>query len=60
MFRKIGREVVTLLDGVKPAGEYRVLWDGLDGKGQTMSSGIYYYKLSNKGFVKTKKMIMVK
>lgn len=51
---------MTLLDGVKPAGEYRVLWDGLDGKGQTMSSGIYYYKLSNKGFVKTKKMIMVK
>ena len=40
-----GRLVRTLLEGTQPAGVHRVLWDGRDGAGREVASGVYLYRL---------------
>ena len=51
----LGKEVATLVNEEKPAGEYEVefLATGLP-------SGIYFYQLQSGAFVETKKMILLK
>ncbi len=51
----LGREVATLVNGEKPAGQYEVTFDA-----SGFSSGIYFYKLSAGSFIQTKKMILLK
>jgi hypothetical protein len=51
----LGREVTTLVDEEKPAGNYRVSFDGSD-----FSSGIYFYKLTAGRFSETKKLVLLK
>ena len=41
-------------------GEYEVIWDGRDDKGEEVSSGIYFYKLKTKGFSQMKRMVLLK
>jgi len=55
-----GREVVTLVNGSKPAGEHRVEWDGHDAQRQPVASGVYFYRLVAEGFTQTKKMVLLK
>lgn len=55
-----GRLVATLADGVQPAGERIVRWDGRNDRGMTVSSGIYFYRLSAGSLVETKKMILLR
>lgn len=40
-----GRLVRRLLDEVRPAGEASLEWDGLDGRGNAVSSGVYLVRL---------------
>jgi len=40
-----GREVVTLIDGMRPAGRHVVSWDGLNRAGQRVGPGIYFATL---------------
>jgi len=40
-----GKLVRTLLSDRQPAGTHRVLWDGRDGSGHTVASGVYLYRL---------------
>jgi flagellar hook assembly protein FlgD len=42
------------------AGTHKVVWDGDDDQGQSVSSGLYLYRLSAPDFVKTRKMMLVK
>ena len=51
----LGREVVTLVNEEKPAGEYEVEFDG-----SALTSGIYFYRLKAGEFSETKKMILLK
>lgn len=51
----LGREVVTLVNEHKIAGEYVV-----DFNASTLASGIYFYRLDVNGFSDTKKMMVVK
>jgi flagellar hook assembly protein FlgD len=60
-----GRLVANLVSGTKTAGEHTVQWDGLDGAGNRVASGVYFYRMeavSPTGTVTTltKKMMMVK
>ncbi|MEJ2721829.1 MAG: hypothetical protein P8181_11925, partial [bacterium] len=57
-----GQLVRTLVDGVQaPRVEgFSIEWDGTNNSGQGVSSGVYFYKLSAAGFVKTKKMVLLK
>jgi hypothetical protein len=51
----LGREVATLVNEEKPAGEYEVGFDA-----SHLSSGIYFYKLIADNFSSIKKMILIK
>jgi photosystem II stability/assembly factor-like uncharacterized protein len=51
----LGREVATLLNEEKPAGEYEVKFDGTG-----LPSGIYFYQLKAGAFIETKKMVLMK
>jgi hypothetical protein len=55
-----GELVRTLVNEYKPAGYHSVTWDGRNGDGVAVSSGIYFYKLSSGSFSATRKMVMLK
>jgi hypothetical protein len=57
----LGREIKTLMNGMKAAGNYNVEWNGRNSAGQEVGSGIYFYQLkSGSGFTATRKMIFMK
>ncbi|MBP7309720.1 MAG: carboxypeptidase regulatory-like domain-containing protein, partial [Candidatus Cloacimonetes bacterium] len=55
-----GQKVKTLVNETKAAGNYTVPWNGTDSNGRSVSSGIYYYKMTAGKYSSTKKMIMMK
>ncbi len=55
VFDVTGREVATMVNGQIPAGHHSVIFDG-----ESLASGIYFYKLTAQGFSDTKKMVLVK
>jgi hypothetical protein len=56
----LGKEIITLADGVKSAGHYRVQWNSLDQHGNPVPSGVYVYRLTCGNHVEQKKMILIK
>jgi len=55
-----GARVRTLVDGELPAGAHSVAWNGTDARGQTVASGVYYYRLDAGGQSATKQMVLLK
>jgi len=52
----LGREIVTLVDQSKEAGNHTATWDATD-----ISSGVYFYRLEVDGtIVKTRKMVFIR
>jgi len=52
----LGKEIATLVNEEKLAGEYKAVWDA-----STLSSGIYLYQLRvGANFMQTKKMILMR
>lgn len=51
----LGREVATLVNEEKPAGEYEVEFGGAN-----LPSGVYFYQLKAGNFVETKQMVLIK
>jgi hypothetical protein len=65
VFDLTGRRVALLESGPKAAGRHLVRWDGRDGAGNRVSSGIYFYRLeatapNGTATVLTKKMTVMK
>lgn len=60
IFNLLGQQVRTLLSARQPAGEYQIAWDGYDGSGKAVSSGVYLYRLQTGKFIETKKMTLLK
>ena len=50
-----GREVSTLVDGMKPAGRHQIVFDG-----SNLASGVYFCRLTAGDFKAMKKMLLVK
>ena len=55
VYDMLGKEVATLVNEVKPAGQYTVTFDGSD-----LTSGIYFYTLTSGEQRSTNKMMLVK
>lgn len=51
----VGKEISTLVNDVKNAGNYIVDFDG-----SMFASGTYFYRLESNGFISTKKMMLIK
>jgi len=60
IYNIMGQKVKTLVDGITKAGTHTVTWDGTNEQGESVASGIYFYKLSAGDKVITKKMSLVK
>jgi len=56
----LGREVVKLVNGEAYSGQHSVIWDGTNSAGQSVPSGVYFYKLTALGNNITKKMNYLK
>jgi len=55
-----GARVRTLVDDRKAGGKYTVEWDGRNDQGQTVGSGVYFYRLVETNFTQTRKMLLLK
>ena len=55
VFSVDGRRVRTLVRESREPGEYRLIWDGRDDRGNPMSAGVYYahLKAAQSGFTRT-------
>ena len=51
----LGNEVATLVDEEKPAGNFEVVFDG-----SSLSSGVYFYKMTAGNYSASKKFILLK
>ncbi len=60
IFNVLGRQVRTLTDEEKPAGNYQTVWDGTDSNGQPVGSGVYLYRITAGDFARSKKMLLMK
>jgi hypothetical protein len=60
IFNLLGQKVATIASGQYAAGEHRVVWDGKDDNGNSVSSGLYFYRLTTDGKTLTKKMVLLK
>lgn len=52
-----GRAIRSLMDSVLPAGRREVSWDGRDGNGRSVPSGIYFYQVRS-GSEETQRRIL--
>ena len=41
-------------------GHYQLIWDGRNQYGATVASGVYFYRMQGEGFIKTRKMTLVR
>lgn len=60
IFNLLGQQVVTLVDNQQAAGSYRVQWNGTDGAGSPVATGVYFYLLRSGNYAISKKMILLK
>ena len=54
-----GKLVKLLHKGIQYKGQRIIEWNGLDGTGNSVPSGIYFYTIKNNKVIKTKKMMLV-
>ena len=56
----LGREIVLLENRPFHAGYHQVIWQGRDTYGNTVPSGMYFYRMEANGFSSTRKMVFLK
>ena len=59
IYNLLGQPIRRLVDTEQDAGDYQVEWDGRDGEGSRVVSGIYFYRLKTGEFVQVKKMVFL-
>lgn len=60
VYDALGNRVATLAEGVYPAGEHSVVWDGTTQQGDRLPSGVYYYRLLVEGQTVVRPMVIVR
>ncbi len=60
IYNAAGQLVSVLINESRPAGPYTAVWNGKDQDGSSVTSGVYFYKLTAKEFEETKKMILLR
>lgn len=60
IFDLLGKELITLVNTVKPAGVSQIIWNGRDSNGLEMPSGIYFIRLKTERAEVTKKVTLLK
>ncbi len=60
VYNILGQEVTCLVSRWYDVGEYQVVWDGNDSRGNPVGSGVYFYRLRTGQQSQTRKMILLK
>jgi tetratricopeptide (TPR) repeat protein len=60
IYNVLGQRVETLVNEGQRAGNYTVLWDGRNGVGTEVASGIYFIRLEAGAFSRTRKMVLLR
>ena len=60
VFNILGQNVRNLVDKEQSVGQYSVVWDGKDTNGETVASGVYFYRIKANEFSETRKMLLLK
>ena len=60
VYNNQGRFVRSLLNNTIHVGKHEISWDGRNDQGDSVSTGIYYYRLEGACFSQTKKMILIR
>jgi hypothetical protein len=55
-----GRLVRTMVNDVRAAGEYSLVWDGRNQRGHGVTSGLYYYELLTGGVSEVRRMVLLR
>ncbi|GAB6282898.1 MAG: M1 family aminopeptidase [Ignavibacterium sp.] len=55
IYNTLGEEVMTLVDEIKPAGIYEAEFNA-----NSLTSGVYMYRMQTSNYISTKKMLLVK
>jgi len=54
-----GQKVRSLAQEALPAGQHTRVWNGRNDEGRAVASGVYFYRLTGRGFEQTRKMVVV-
>ena len=60
IYNTAGQQIRSLVQAEQPAGLHRVAWDGLNDAGDTVSSGVYLYRLNAGAQIVTHKLLLLK
>jgi hypothetical protein len=60
IFDALGRRVTELYRGALPAGEQQLRWDATGAGGETMPSGIYFYRVAGESLSRTGTMTLLR
>jgi Zinc carboxypeptidase/Carboxypeptidase regulatory-like domain/FlgD Ig-like domain len=60
VYNALAEKVKILLDRQQKAGDYNVVWDGKNGAGEPMATGIYFCRMQASEFTFTRKMILLR
>jgi hypothetical protein len=60
IYNLAGQEVARLVNSAQEAGYHSIIWNGTNFTGAQAAAGIYFYQIQAGGFVRTKKMLLLK
>ena len=60
IYNMLGQKVKTYTIQTAPAGYHSLTWNATNDLGVPVSAGVYLYQLQTDGFIKTKKMVLLK
>jgi hypothetical protein len=60
IYNMLGQRVRTFNMDDTPAGYHSIKWNATNDYGEQVGAGVYLYQLQTKGFVKTRKMVLLK
>lgn len=60
VFNVNGEKIKTLLNEIKPAGKYRIAWDGKTDHGTETATGIYILRMQTERFRSDRKIMLLK
>ena len=60
IYNLLGRKVRVLIDADQAPGRYSKLWNGTDGAGRTVPSGVYFYRLKAGAFEEGGKLLLLR
>ena len=55
-----GRRVRLLVNEVRESGHHRITWDGLNDRGESVPTGLYFYRLEEGSFSETRSLVRLK